>query len=205
MARVARPLRPQADPQTSACACGSLRFASRLNSNTRLPNCRTPAIRLRRCCGFGKQGEKLRESLGPVREFDVWIGKLLALRTSLSEKTDYVPRSTRECIRQIERLEERLNKKRRSAGEKLIREIEKRRDDLVEAGDAVDEAAGERSHEMDPNFAPVILREFAIVAADFPAFDEENLHDFRKRIKKVRYLAEIHGAERGRANGLRRS
>jgi CHAD domain-containing protein len=141
---------------------------------------------------FGKLGERLRQSLGQVRELDVWIGKLAALRTSLSEKTEYVPRSTRECVRQMERLEDRLEKKRQSAGEKLAREIKNRRDDLIGTADAVDEAAGDRTRDPDGNGAAAILKEFAAVAADFPAFDEENLHDFRKRIKKVRYLAELH-------------
>jgi CHAD domain-containing protein len=30
--------------------------------------------------------------------------------------------------------------------------------------------------------------------AEFPVFDEENLHEFRKKIKKIRYVAEIHSA-----------
>lgn len=141
---------------------------------------------------FGKLGEKLRQSLGQVRELDVWIGKLAALRTSLSEETDYVPRSTRECMRQMERLEARLEKKRRIAGDKLVGEIKKRRDDFIGAAHAVDEATGDRAHDTDWNGPEAILKEFAAVAADFPAFDEENLHDFRKRIKKVRYVAELH-------------
>lgn len=149
---------------------------------------------------FGKLGERLREALGQARELDVWIGKLQSLRALLSETTEYIPRSMHECIRQTERLEGRLEKKRRSAGEKLVREIEKRRADLIEAGEAIDEAASEHPHGADGNEAARILKEFALVAREFPVFDEENLHDFRKRIKKVRYLAEIHAddAECGR-------
>lgn len=144
---------------------------------------------------FAQLGEKLREDLGQVRELDVWIGKLQRLRAFLSETSEYVPRSTRECIRQTERLEERLEKKRRSAADKLIEEIKKHRDGWVEAGRAVEEAASEHTHQADGNEAATILREFGVVAADFSAFDEENLHDFRKRIKKVRYLAEIHSGD----------
>ena len=36
-----------------------------------------------------------------------------------------------------------------------------------------------------------ILKQFAEVAAEFPSLDAENLHEFRKRIKTVRYLAEM--------------
>lgn len=140
---------------------------------------------------FGKQAEKLRAALGSVRELDVWIGKLHGLRESLSQTSEYVPRSTRETIRQIERLEERLTRRRRTAGQKLLAEIEKRRQVLMNVADDLDQAASDRGDERHGNEAATILKEFAAVAADFPTFDEENLHDFRKRIKKVRYLAEI--------------
>jgi CHAD domain-containing protein len=144
---------------------------------------------------FGKLAERLRAVLGPVRELDVWTGKLQVLRGSLSKTTEYVPRSTRDSIRQIERLEERLTRRRRTAGRKLVSEIEKRRQVLMDAADDLEEVANDRTDQMDGNEAEAILKEFAAVAADFPAFDEENLHDFRKRIKKVRYLAEIRGAD----------
>jgi len=141
---------------------------------------------------FGKLADKLRQVLGPVRELDVWIGKLQKLRTSLGNTTEYVPRSTRECIRQMERLEDRLRKKRRSAAEKLIAQIAKRRGDLVQVSDEVDQLARDRLHTADTDIVETILKQFADVASRFSAFDEENLHDFRKQIKKVRYLAEIH-------------
>src|SRR5215469_11877094 len=41
---------------------------------------------------FGKLAEKLREVLAPVREFDVWIGKLQRVRVSLDRTSGYVPR-----------------------------------------------------------------------------------------------------------------
>jgi CHAD domain-containing protein len=144
---------------------------------------------------FGKQAQKLRAALGSVRELDVWIGKLQDLRGSLSKTTEYVPRSTRDTVRQIERLEERLTRRRWTAGQKLLAEIEKRRQDLMDAGDDLQQAASDREDEMHGNEAAAILKEFAAVAAEFPTFDEENLHDFRKRIKKVRYLAEICGGD----------
>ena len=143
---------------------------------------------------FSKLAEKLRQALGPVRELDVWIGKLQSLRGALGEATEYVPRSTRNCIRQIEQLEERLNKKRQLSGQKLMVEIEKRRKDLLAVGDDIHESTNEHAHEVDAHSVSAILEQFTGVAAEFPTFDEENLHDFRKRIKKVRYLAEIHSA-----------
>jgi CHAD domain-containing protein len=144
---------------------------------------------------FGKQAEKLRAALGSVRELDVWIGKLQVLRESLSKTTEYVPRSTRDTVRQIERLEDRLTRRRRTAGQKLLAEIEKRRQVLMDTADDLDQAASDGDDAMHGNEAATILKEFAAVAADFPTFDEENLHDFRKRIKKVRYVAEICGGD----------
>jgi CHAD domain-containing protein len=139
---------------------------------------------------FGKPAEKLRGVLGPVRELDVWIGKLGKLRGSLGKTTGYIPRSTQECIRQIERLEARLRKKRRTAAQKLIAQIAKRRWELLATGDDVEELASEHAA-TDGNAAAMILKQFETVAGEFPTFNEENLHEFRKRIKKVRYLAEI--------------
>src|SRR5664279_5627120 len=57
---------------------------------------------------FSKQAEKLRQALGPVREIDVWIGKLRGLCASLSASREYVPRSMQECLRGIDRFEDRL-------------------------------------------------------------------------------------------------
>jgi len=141
---------------------------------------------------FGKLAEKLREVLAPVREFDVWIGKLQRVRVSLDRTSGYVPRSTQECIRQIERMEDRLKKKRRSAGQKLVAQIAKRGNNFAAVRDDVNQAASDCRHDGDPHAVDTILQQFAAVAQDFPAFDQENLHEFRKRIKKVRYLAEIH-------------
>lgn len=141
---------------------------------------------------FGKLAEKLREVLAPVREFDVWTAKLQRLRASLAQNAGYVPRSTKECIRQIGRLENRLKKKRRSAAQKLVSQIAKRRGDLLAVSDGIDELTSDPRHGADAHIVDTLLKQFAVVAADFPVFDEENLHDFRKRIKKVRYLAEIH-------------
>lgn len=144
---------------------------------------------------FGKLAGKLRDALGSVRELDVWIGKLRSLRESLSGTTEYVPRSTRETARQIERLEGRLSKKRERAGAKLAEQIEKRNDDLLTAARDTEKAASGRVAEADGERASKLLQEFARIVAEFPTFDESNLHDFRKRIKKIRYLAEIHGAD----------
>jgi len=145
---------------------------------------------------FNRQGEKLRKVLGPVRELDVWIGKLPGLRASLAQSGDeYVPRSTRECIRQLERFESRLKEKRRTLEKKLIAAIRKRKDTFVEAANEVASLIDGYPADHIPNAAAPIHARFAEIARDFSEFNEENLHEFRKRIKMVRYLAEIHGGD----------
>jgi CHAD domain-containing protein len=143
---------------------------------------------------FGKLAEKLRDALGSVRELDVWIGKLRGLRESLCGTTLHVPRSSRETIHQLEKLEHRLMRKRERAGAKLVAEIEKRQDDLLLAAQHLEKATGERVDEGDGDEASRLLEEFARIVAGFPTFGEDNLHEFRKQIKKVRYVAEIHSA-----------
>ena len=144
---------------------------------------------------FGKLADRLRDALGLVRELDVWIVKLRRLRESQSETADYVPRSTMETVRQLTGLESRLTKKRQRAALKLVAEIEKRQENLMTASRDVEKAAGDSRQTVDDEQSATLLKEFAGITAEFPVLNEENLHDFRKRIKKIRYLAEIYRAD----------
>jgi CHAD domain-containing protein len=152
-----------------------------------------------------KLGEKLRQALSPVREADVWLDKLTALRQSLENTNGYSPRSNKACVRQIDELEEMLRAKRRQWEKTLVAEIESRRDRLEESSRQI-EAAHSRS--VGVGGLPQgdagglqIGEQFARVVKEFPSLDAGNLHEFRKSIKKVRYMAEIyavHDAEAGR-------
>ena len=152
---------------------------------------------------FGKRAEKLRQALAPVRELDVWIGKLRGLRGSLNKTDEYVPRSMRECVGGIDRLEERLKKKRIVAEKRLVAAINKPGrlgGRLVKASEDVEQSLSDHIFGADAGTAEELAARFRAVRAEFSNFDEENLHEFRKRIKAVRYLAEIHaGANRATA------
>jgi len=152
---------------------------------------------------FGKRAEKLRQALGPVRELDVWIGKLRGLRGSLNKTDEYVPRSMRECVGGIDRLEERLKKKRIVAEKRLVAAINKPGrlgGRLVKASEDVEQSLSDHIFGADAGIAEELAARFRAVRAEFSTFSEENLHEFRKRIKMVRYLAEIHaGANRATA------
>jgi CHAD domain-containing protein len=138
-----------------------------------------------------RQAEKLRRAMSSVREGDVWISKLDKLRASLNSTEDYVPRSNRELHRQIDNLEDRLKQKRRSWEKKLVVAIEDRRNRLDRLSKEIETVVEGSGTHAAGAVSPRIGEEFAEVAAEFRALDQNNLHEFRKRIKKVRYLAEI--------------
>jgi len=143
---------------------------------------------------FGKQAEKLRQALGPVREIDVWIGKLRGLRRSLNKPGEYVPRSLQECLRGIDRLEDRLLRKRRTAGKKLVASIENKSVRFEKAAEELEVTPEASRHSDAAGIAKELVAHFGRVRGEFPVLDEANLHEFRKRIKTVRYLAEIHAS-----------
>lgn len=148
---------------------------------------------------FGKRATRLRKMLGSVRELDVRIDKLRGLKESHNETSLYESRSIRQTANQIERLETWLSRKRRSAAEKLARTIEKNRGDLLHAASDLSKAVGEMP--QDPGGKSVVLlNDFQELSAKYPVFDKDNLHDFRKSIKKIRYLAEIHAGDAGCAH-----
>ena len=152
-----------------------------------------------------KLGEKLRQALSPVREADVWLDKLSALRQSLANTNGYSPRSNKFCIRQIDELEDRLKAKRKQWEKELVAEIASRRGRLEESAQriqlvpiALDPVGGASQGAAG---ASKISEQFGDVVAKFTSLDERNLHEFRKQIKKVRYMAEIfaaHDPEAGR-------
>jgi len=74
----------------------------------------------------------------------------------------------------------------------LVAAIEKRGGHLVVASEELDGALSEYVFGDEPGIAQELEARFAAVRAEFSTFSEENLHEFRKRIKMVRYLAEIH-------------
>jgi CHAD domain-containing protein len=152
-----------------------------------------------------KLGEKLRQALSPVRETDVWLDKLTALRQSLGDTNGYSPRSNKACIRQIDELQEMLGAKRRQGEKELVAEIESRRERLEESSRQVEAAQSRSVGVAGPPLGdaggPQIGEQFARVVKEFPLLDAGNLHEFRKSIKKVRYMAEIFAvrdAEAGR-------
>jgi CHAD domain-containing protein len=150
---------------------------------------RTPAPAGRAMKRWNKQGDKLRRALQPVREADVYLAKLAGLRVSLAAPEEIQTRCSRRCLGQMEKLERRLQRVRQAAAKKLMAEIEDRRERLIRLSHDM-EAALELQMPLRSG-AGAVAGLIASLAVEFPEFGADRLHEFRKRVKKVRYLAEL--------------
>jgi CHAD domain-containing protein len=137
------------------------------------------------------QAEKLRGALAQVREADVWVAMLANLHEAVERPGGYSPRSNRGCVSQIEQLEEKIKQKRGSWEKMLIGKIEDRRKRLDKLSDELEQEVS--LQQLEAEGAGTIIDKLAKVAVEFPLLNADNLHEFRKSIKSVRYLAEIFG------------
>jgi CHAD domain-containing protein len=137
------------------------------------------------------QAKKLRHALGGVREIDVHLAKLDGLRETLAPTNDYMPRSSRQSERRIAALERTLKQDRRAAAKALSATIEARFDRLLGASRALEAELRSQSPVEKMPEAHSILSMVGKLASDFPSLDTNSLHDFRKRVKKVRYQADL--------------
>jgi CHAD domain-containing protein len=172
---------------------------------------------------WNKDAKKLRKVLGPVRDADVYLMRLDDLRDSLAIRFfDHIETSrprikkktpgenaenqavqatsggnvllSARCTREIDKMENRLRRKRLAGIEKLV---------------AVLDEHGKRlsrlSNEMEAAFAPYMsvtasltaqatLKIIAGLTDELPRPNAANLHEYRKRLKPALYLAEISAA-----------
>ena len=145
---------------------------------------------------WNKQAKYLRRALGNVRAFDVHLGNLSRLRGILTADSGYQPRSCRTTLRQIDDLEIRFKRKRKDAAKSLLDSLAARYDRIQRA--TFDLAAALRFQQsLLPALNVHRLSEMFVSAiAAFPRLDPDSLHDFRKRLKSVRYLAELYADSR---------
>ena len=140
---------------------------------------------------WSRQGKKLRRALGPVRQVDVSLDKLARMRNWSEPDAGSRPALPKECLRAIEKIEQSLESRRDVAEKKLAAKIEKRRKRLNRLSRKVETALEGFMPEKESGAADMIFAQIATVAAEFSPLDSENLHQFRKRIKSIRYLAEF--------------
>ena len=138
-----------------------------------------------------RQGNKLRRALGPVRQTDVYLGKLANLRSSHNGRADGQREPSTSFLHQIGELERRLAGERESAAKKLTRQIERRQRRLERLSRKMEAALAAPAQTRKGCSSSAISEQIAGLAHQFPELNDGTLHAYRKRIKKVRYLAEV--------------
>lgn len=152
----------------------------------------TPAARAAK--RWNKQGKKLRRALNPVREADVSLAMLAGLRATTAGPPEGHPPCSRSCLRQIGELERKLTETRQAAAKKLIAGIQDRRKRLDRLSAELEAALAPTEQRAWGCSGQEISAMVAGLREEFPELNAESLHAYRKRIKKVRYLAEISAA-----------
>jgi len=148
-----------------------------------------PAARIVR--RWNKQADKLRKALSLVRETDVHLAKLSQLRRSVGSTEGDHSRLNRACRNQIATVESRLQRTRNSAAKKLGAEIGKRRLRLARLSKELAESSVLVGLLETPSDRVERDSLIAGLASDVNSLNSKSLHEYRKRIKTVRYLAEM--------------
>jgi CHAD domain-containing protein len=135
-------------------------------------------------------GKKLRKALEPLRDADVHLARLDHLRKTgvASEGEKQLSPS---CIREIDKLEDRLKRKRKAGIKKLVAVIDSRGKRLNRQSKELEAALKPQLPSKVHSTAPEALRIFAKLTSEYPNLDAGNLHEYRKRLKQARYLVEI--------------
>jgi CHAD domain-containing protein len=140
-----------------------------------------------------KDGKKLRKALEPVRDADVHLARLKSLRGNGKASKGKKHLSTR-CIREISKLEDRLRRRRKAGINKLMAAIDARGKRLNKSSKELEASLAPHTPSRVHSTAPEALRIFTELTGELPNLDAGNLHEYRKRLKQARYLAEISAA-----------
>lgn len=138
-----------------------------------------------------KQAEKLRKTLSPVRDLDVLLDLIATMQSPDAQGVEDQCRAGQSCVRELARLEQRLRRRREAAKEDLAGAIKKKKGAFDAAGESLRRAFDDSQIWKAIDASGALREEIAGLAQDAPALDAETLHDFRKRAKTARYLAEI--------------
>ncbi|MGO9316751.1 MAG: CHAD domain-containing protein [Terracidiphilus sp.] len=148
-----------------------------------------------------KDGKKLRKALEPVRDADVHLARLDSLRRN-GEASKGEKHLSPRCIREIDQLEDRLRRQRKAGINKLMDAIEARGKRLNRSSKELETALAPHMPSRVHSTAPEALRIFTELTSELPNLDAGNLHEYRKRLKQARYLAEISAASDPQAKRL---
>jgi CHAD domain-containing protein len=151
---------------------------------------------------WNKQAAKLRDALQPARSVEVCLSKFAELRR---HAVNGAVRSVNgfasgpDCVRQIAEFERRFGQQRRVAEKELVEEIASRRARLERRSEEIENEMAGPIAQGETAVAAELQERIAGLAAEFPALSEDCLHEYRKRIKNLRYLAEFFAASDPRA------
>jgi CHAD domain-containing protein len=149
-----------------------------------------------------RQWKKLRQAAGEVRDLDVQRDLLAKLRATLAESAAAVAKDPANILLadQLHHLDAWLHHEREKRAEQLRREVAKRAPRCAELAPKVlaaleKSAPRQTKHSRRQMPAALALEDFFHTSYAMPKLDDRNLHDFRKRTKEARYVAEAGGAE----------
>ena len=159
-----------------------------------------------------RQWKKLRRAAGEVRDLDVHRGLLASLRKTwgndqkppaensaeVEQRDEMGSDATHPLIRQLNHLDAWLKRKRKKSAERLQKQAARRAPRCASLAPAVLaglERAAPRRKSGRQLPALLALEDFFHISYDMPTLDRKNLHDFRKRTKEARYVAEAGGPE----------
>ena len=140
---------------------------------------------------WNRQADKVRKLLSPVRDADVFLQMLEGMDAAPAEASEGDCALSEKCKHEIAVLHRKLERKRETASAKLAAALKERAEKL-------DRAAKElETMFSDEKISGAIVTAGAIKALldelswDAPTLTAATLHDFRKKAKTARYLAEI--------------
>jgi hypothetical protein len=140
---------------------------------------------------WNKEGKRLRRVLEPVRDADVYLARLNSLRSRLQGTEDGATQPNPRCLREISKLEGRLKRQRQRAVGKWTSVIETLGKRLNRLNKEIEKALTPHMPSRVRSTAPEALRIFTELTGELPNLNAGNLHEYRKRLKQARYLAEI--------------
>lgn len=138
-----------------------------------------------------RQAKKLRRALGPVRQGDVSLAMLKRVRRWVDPAANGPLVLPKESLGALGEIERGIKRRRALAAKKLVAEIEQRHKRLLRLSWKIERSLNSFSPAAAGQAENGVQARIVSMAAEFPVLNADNLHDLRKQIKKIRYVAEI--------------
>lgn len=141
-----------------------------------------------------RMSKKLRRALRPVRDTDVYLGRIGDLarpRRSNSAQPELSARRQREAAK----VERALERRRKASVKQLEHVLKARHKEWDRLGKQVQATLTETALGTGTTPAQSAFDQFAALTAQFPELDSANLHAYRKHLKHALYLVELTPAD----------